>query len=139
MLPKVLALATTVVLLVFMGYFMLGSLPLLVLKHDTPTDARFIRGFFNVYYRAVLLAAIVSAVAYAFAGQPLFCAGMTALAIVVEAARRVVLSRMDYLRGVMTADDAAAIAKFRRIHIGGMVLNAAQLAALGFGITQLGL
>ncbi len=35
-------------------YFILGSIPLLVLKHDTPLDARFVRAFFNTYYMAAL-------------------------------------------------------------------------------------
>ena len=33
-------------------------LPLLVLSHDTPLDARFVRGYFNVYYRAALFTAL---------------------------------------------------------------------------------
>ncbi len=49
------ALFFTVALLVTTAYFLLGGLPLLVLQHDTPTDARFVRGFFNVYYRAALV------------------------------------------------------------------------------------
>ena len=34
----VIALIATVILLVWMGFFMMGSLPLLVLKHDTTQD-----------------------------------------------------------------------------------------------------
>ncbi len=41
------ALVFTVALLVTTAYFLLGGLPLLVLDHDKPLDARFIRGFFN--------------------------------------------------------------------------------------------
>ena len=40
----ILALISTVALLVCMGFFMMGSLPLLILKHDTPLDSHFIRG-----------------------------------------------------------------------------------------------
>ena len=49
-----LPLATIVLLLLWMGFFMLGSLqlPLLILRHDTPLDARFIRGRFDVYSSA---------------------------------------------------------------------------------------
>ena len=47
----ILALISAVVLLVWMGFFMMGSLPLLVLKHDTPVDSRFIRGLFNLVLR----------------------------------------------------------------------------------------
>jgi hypothetical protein len=127
MLPKVLALAATVILLVFMGYFMLGSLPLLVLKHDTPMDARFIRGFFHLYYRAVLFAAVAASVAWGFAGQPFFCVGMAVLATVVFIAWRMVLPRMDALRETMTPEDNDGIARFRRLHGAGMALNAGQL------------
>ncbi len=37
------ALFSTIPLLLCMGYFFMGSLPLLILKHDTPMDSRFIR------------------------------------------------------------------------------------------------
>ena len=46
------ALFFTVALLVIIAYFLMGGLPLLVLKHDVPLDARFIRTFFNAYYAA---------------------------------------------------------------------------------------
>ena len=55
MLTTVAPFATIVILLVWMGFFMLGSLPLMILKHDTPLDARFIRGLFDVYYKAVMI------------------------------------------------------------------------------------
>ena len=54
----IVALISTVVLLVWMGFFMMGSLPLLILKHDTPVDSRFIRGLFNVYYVALMVARV---------------------------------------------------------------------------------
>lgn len=58
----------TVALLVTTAYFLMGGLPLLVLQHDTPVDARFIRGFFNLYYRAVLVTAVGAAASYAWLG-----------------------------------------------------------------------
>ena len=75
MLPIVVALAATVVLLVWMGFFMMGSLPLLVLKHDTPLDGRFIRGLFNVYYVAVILTASAAALSYVWSGKLVFAFG----------------------------------------------------------------
>nr|WP_222622452.1 hypothetical protein [Ramlibacter albus] len=120
-----------------MGYFALGSLPLLILKHDTPMDARFIRGFFHLYYRAVLFAAVTTSVAYAFAGQPGFCAGMAVLALVVFTASRIVLPGMDALRNTMTPEDAGAIARFRRLHGYGMALNALQVVTVGWSMTLL--
>ncbi len=50
----------------------MGSLPLLVLKHDAPLDSRFIRGLFNVYYLAVMLTAGAAALGYAWTAKPAF-------------------------------------------------------------------
>ena len=55
----------TVVLLVIIAYFLMGGLPLLVLKHDVPLDARFIRSFVNAYDRLSFWASPGAAVSYA--------------------------------------------------------------------------
>ena len=44
--PQMLALLFTVILLAVTTYFLLGSIPLLTLKHDNPMDSRFIRSFY---------------------------------------------------------------------------------------------
>ena len=66
----VVAVIFTVALLVWMGFFMMGSLPLLILKHDTPLDARFIRGLFNLYCVAIMITATAGALSYAIASRP---------------------------------------------------------------------
>ena len=63
------ALGFTVALLVTTAYFIMGSIPLLILKHDTPLDARFVRGFFNIYYVAAFTTATATAISYAIAGR----------------------------------------------------------------------
>jgi hypothetical protein len=133
----ILAMFSTVVLLVWMGFFMLGSLPLLVLKHDTPLDSRFIRGLFNVYYVAVMVTATIGAASFALAGRPGFAFAFACIGFVGLASRVLFLSRMDALRGTMTATDYPAIRRFRRLHIGGMLANVVQLVTLCFGMTQL--
>ena len=47
---------------------MMGSLPLLILKHDTPVDSGFIRGLFSVYYVALTVTGTVGAMSSALAG-----------------------------------------------------------------------
>lgn len=133
----VLSLGSTVALLCTMGFFMMGSLPLLVLKHDTPMDARFIRGLFALYYGALMAVGAVAAVAYGLTGRLAFALGMAAVVGLAVLLRRVIVGRMDALRATMTADDAAGIAGFRRLHIRGMLINVAQLAALVWGLTRL--
>lgn len=139
MLPIVSSLIATVVLLVWMGFFMMGSLPLLVLKHDTPLDARFIRGLFNVYYLAVMLTAGAAALSYAWTAKPVFSAGMACIAALAFALRRwIIIPRMDVLRDTIPAMDAS-ILRFRRLHVAGMMLNLVQLAIVAWSLTQLGL
>lgn len=125
-----LAIVATVAVLLCMGFFMLGSLPLLVLNHDTPLDAGFIRGLFNLYWRALLLTACVAALMYSLAGILPFAAGMALLALMASVVHRGIVMRMDALREVMTAADAASILRFRQLHVGGMVLNVLQLGGL---------
>jgi len=73
------ALVFSVILLVITAYFLMGSVPLLILKHDTPMDSRFVRGFFNTYYLAAMLTASATAVSYAVAGRLVFAVGAAAL------------------------------------------------------------
>jgi pterin-4a-carbinolamine dehydratase len=122
--------ATIVILLVWMGFFMLGSLPLMILKHDTPLDARFIRGLFDVYYKAVMVVAALGVIAHALVHRPVITLVMAGVGVIAMVSRRVVLVHMDRLRATMTATDAASIRSFRRWHVLGMALNVAQLLAI---------
>src|SRR4051794_23198051 len=127
MLTTVAPLAAIVLLLVWMGFFMLGSLPLMILKHDTPLDARVIRGLFDVYYKAVMVVAAAGTLTHALAGRQATTAALAAVGTIAFMSRRSILSRMDRLRLTMTPNDAAGIRRFRRLHVLGMVLNVAQL------------
>jgi hypothetical protein len=139
MLPTVIALIATVLLLVWMGFFMTGSLPLLVLKHDTPLDSRFIRGLFNVYYVAVTLTATAAALSYAWSGKPAFALGMAFVACLAFALRRwIIIPRMDMLR-LTIPDVDTSIFRFRRLHIAGMMINVLQLGTVAWALTQLAL
>lgn len=124
----IVALISTVALLVWMGFFMMGSLPLLVLSHDTPLDARFIRGLFNLYCKALMATAAVGAVGYAFTGHAGIALGFGFMAALGLAGRHSIVGRMDRLRSTMTADDAQGIRRFRQLHITGMLLNVLLLA-----------
>lgn len=135
--PIALAIAATVALLCSMGFFFMGSLPLLILKHDTPLDARFIRGLFKLYYQAVMVAGAGAALSYGLAGRPGFATGMAAVAVLAFGLHRAIVGRMDALRGTMTASDLAGIRRFRQLHVAGMAINAVQLAAVASSLTLL--
>lgn len=135
----IVALITTVVMLVLMGFFMLGSLPLLILKHDTPLDSHFIRWLFNLYYVGLMGLATLSAMSYLLVGKPSVALALGGVAVVGFAGRQWLVGHMDALRSTMTADDAAGIRRFRKLHIAGMLLNVLLLSWLCVGMTKVSL
>lgn len=126
----IVALCCTGALLMTTAYFVMGSVPLLILRHDVPMDARFVRGFFNTYYLAAISTASATALSYAWAGRLAFAIGAAALAGLLAVLRRTVIAKMDGLRAEMEAQGASAIAAFRRIHVTAILVNLVQLVLI---------
>lgn len=124
------ALFFTVALLVTTTYFLLGSVPLLVLEHDTPMDSRFVRSFFNTYYLAAMGTASATALSYALAGRLAIASGAAALALLAAILRRKVIPTMDSLREEIQSSGTSAISAFRRIHTSAILINLAQLVVI---------
>lgn len=131
------ALFFTVALLVTTAYFIMGAIPLLILRHDTPLDARFVRGFFNVYYRAAFITASATALSYAIAGHPGVACGSAALALVALLLRRRVIPSMDALGSRIQGDFMDAIPGFRKLHVWAILINIAQLVAIVWSLIAL--
>jgi hypothetical protein len=131
------ALFFTVALLVTTLYFILGSIPLLILKHDTPLDARFVRGFFNIYYRCAVVTATLTCISYGLAGRPALSAGAAALAVLAVLLRRQVIPKMEALGAQIQSNGVHAIPGFRRTHVTAIVINIAQLVAIVWSLTTL--
>jgi len=136
-LTKAFPFLSIVILLFPMGVFMLASPPLLILKHDTPLDGRFIRGLFNLYYIAVMTIGVIAAAGCALVGRGTVAVAMIVLVAFVFGVRLVVISQMDQLRGAIAAGELTAVSRFRRLHIAGMVLNVVQLGIVAWGMTRL--
>jgi hypothetical protein len=129
------ALFFTVALLFTTMYFILGSIPLLVLKHDTPMDARFVRAFFNVYYRAAVFTAGATALCYALAERPGLAAGAALLALLAVVLRHKIIPKMDALGAGIQSNPMDAIPGFRRTHITAITINVLQLVAIVWSLT----
>lgn len=127
----------TVVTLVITGYFILGSIPLLVLKHDTPLDGKFVRGFFNTYYLLALPVTVATALSYAVAGRYVLSAGAAVLALLAIVLRRQIIAGMDALRAQIETSGSQAITRFRQLHVAAIALNIAQLAVMVWGLIAL--
>lgn len=128
--PNQFALFFTVALLAVTAYFLLGSVPLLILKHDNPVDSSFIRSFYLTYFRLAFIAAMATAASYAMASRPAFAAAAMAIAALTLVLRARLIPRMDQLGAQIQGQDALAIPAFRRIHKSAILINTVQLAAV---------
>ncbi|HRH05105.1 MAG TPA: hypothetical protein PK702_04700 [Burkholderiaceae bacterium] len=106
----------TVAMLAISVYFLLGSIPLLILKHDTPVDSIFIRSFFNLYYKVAIFVAAGAALSYAFSNRMAFAIGAAVISALCFMLRRTVIAKMDALKAHIHADNIEAIPEFRKIH-----------------------
>ncbi|MDO9357393.1 MAG: hypothetical protein Q7T70_00180 [Polaromonas sp.] len=136
MMLQAFVLVSTVFLLMSLGFSVLSSTPLLILKHDMPMDSRVIRQVFHYSYRLITIMASASSLAFALAGRPWPSLAMACIAIMALTLHCVVLSRMDTLRTTMHDGDTAAISRFRKLHVTGIALNLTQLVLLVWGITR---
>lgn len=139
MLIEAFVLVSTVLLLMSLAFSVLGSTPLLILKHDVPMDSRVIRQVFHYCYRLIAIMATAATLALALAGRPwpsVFMGGIALLAMVLH---RVMLSRMDALRPPIQDGDRKAISRFRQLHATGIALHLTQLGALSWGLTKVAL
>jgi len=133
------ALLFTVALLVTTAYFLMGGLPLLVLDHDTALDARFIRGFFDLYYKAGFVTAIGAAISFACLGRYGFAIGAVALAGTLVLLRSKLVPAMDQLGAQIQASAPTAIRQFRKVHSVALTINLLQLALLVWALTKFSL
>ena len=124
------ALFFTVAMLMVTAYFLLGSVPLLVLKHDNPVDAKFIRAFYNMYYRLAFVTTLGAAISYALSGRPMFALGAAANAVLVWVLRGQFIPRMVALESRIKTEDMMAIPAFRQMHKTALGINLAQLVTI---------
>ena len=133
MTPSFLQLCTvlfTVAMLCVSVYFLLGSVPLLILKHDTPVDGNFIRSFFNLYYRVAAFVAGAATLTYAFSGRLWFAVGAAVIAVLSVVLRRTIIAKMDALRAQIQTTDFEAIPEFRKIHFRAILISLVQLVVV---------
>lgn len=129
----------TVALLVTTAYFLMGGLPLLILKHDVPLDARFILAFFELYYRVAFWTATGACLSFLLWGRWPFALGAGLIAALTRVLRHRLLRAMAQLGEKIAAAEAEAeaIGHFRRVHGGALVVNLLQLVVLVWGLLQL--
>lgn len=131
------ALIFSVIFMVATAYFFMGGLPLLTLKHDVPLDARFIRSFFNVYYRSTFWIAMCACASFAVWGRYAFATGALAVAGSLTLLSAGFLSAMQRVGARIEASESGAIRSFRRLHVAVLGLNLTVLAVVIWGMAIL--
>jgi hypothetical protein len=122
------SLISTVALLAVTAYFLFGSIPLLILKHDNTMDSKFIRSFYITYFKFAIVVSTAAAISYAVAFRPILTLGAMAIAILTLVLRFKFISQMDQLGSEIREDNnLMAIPEFRKIHRTAITLNFAQL------------
>ena len=127
MMPDPVAMFATVVLLFPMGYFLLAAPAFLLVSLDVPPVTQLLRGMFSSYFLMVAIAGAVGTVCVAVTGRLFVTLGIALIAAFSVWARRWFLQRWD---AQLSAGDADAVRKLRRLHWGGMLCNAVQLVAI---------
>ncbi len=133
--PQSFALLFTVVLLAVTTYFLLGSVPLLILKHDNPMDSRFIRSFYITYFRIALIAAVATCISYALAKRPALAVGAAAIALLTVLLRKHLITRMDQLGAQIQDNELFAIPAFLKMHKSAILINTTQLLVILMSLT----
>jgi hypothetical protein len=130
MMPDPVILLTTVILLVPMGYFLLAAPAFLFVKLDVRPVALLLRGMFNGYFLTLAVAGVIGTIAVAVAGRLMLAIGVGLIAGFAVLARRWFLRHMDVQLSARDAGDPDAAHRLRRLHWGGMLCNAIELAVI---------
>ena len=127
--PDNVALFATIILILPMFYLLLASPAFLLVKLDVVPVARLLRGMFNSYFIVLMIAGAIGTIAVAVTGRWGLAFGFGLLTALAAAARRWFLERMTF-DTEREAVDAEIAHRMRRLHWGGMLANAVQLAAV---------
>jgi hypothetical protein len=125
--PDNVALFAIIILLLPMVYFLLAAPAFLLVKLDIPPVALLLRSMFSGYFLTVAIAGVVGTMALAVTGRLLLTAGIGLIAAFAALSRRWFLRRMD---ARLSESGADAARQLRRLHWGGMLSNAVQVAAV---------
>ena len=130
MMPDNVALFATIIVLLPMFYFLLAAPAFLLVRLDIPPVALLLRAMFNGYFLTLAIAGAIGTIVVALAGRLVLAIGIGLIAAFAASSRRWFLRQMNARLRDRDAGDADAVRRLRRLHWGGMLSNAVQLAAV---------
>jgi mannose/fructose/N-acetylgalactosamine-specific phosphotransferase system component IIC len=130
MMPDNIALFATIILVLPMFYFLLAAPAFLLVRLEIPAVAQLLRAMFSGYFQTLAIAGAIGTIAVAAEGRLVLAICIGLIAAFAASSRRWFLRQMDARLGDRDAGDADAVRRLRRLHWGGMLSNAVQLAAI---------
>lgn len=100
------------------------------MKLDIPEVTRLLRGMFNAHFLMSGIAGAIGTLAFVVTGHLAFAVVTGLIAAFAVWARRWFLQAWDAQLNARDAGDAGAVRRLRRLHWGGMLCNAIQLAII---------
>lgn len=131
------ALIAAALLLGVMLFFSFGVAPTVFRALERPPAARLMQALFPLYYFVVFALGGAAALALGIAGDPLHGGVMAFVAAAAALLRQGLLPRLDALRPLKDAGDAAAQASFARLHRASMIVNLVQIVAVAAVLARL--
>jgi hypothetical protein len=128
--PDNVALFAAIILLLPMFYFLLAAPAFLLVRLDVRPVALLLRAMFNGYFLTLAVAAAIGTLAVAATGRLGLALAIGLIAALTAMSRRWFLQQMDARLSERDAGDAEAARRLRRLHWGGMLSNAIQLAVV---------
>ncbi|WP_284263563.1 hypothetical protein [Bradyrhizobium iriomotense] len=128
--PDNVALFAAIILLLPMFYLLLAAPAFLLVKLDVRPVALLLRAMFNGYFLTLAVAGAVGTIAVAVEGRAVLAMGIGLITAFAVSSRRWFLRRMDAQISDQDPGDADSARRLRRLHWGGMLGNAIQLAVV---------
>jgi hypothetical protein len=130
MVPDHVAVFATTIILLPMLYLLLAAPAFLLVRLDVRQVGQLLRVMFNGYFLALIATSAVGTLAVAAEGRFAVALGIGAIVALTVAWRRWFLRHMDAWLLTSDAGDPGAAHQLRRLHWGGMLGNAVQIAVV---------
>jgi hypothetical protein len=138
MTPESYVLLTTILLIFPLGYLFLACPAFLLVRLSLPKVPVLLHAMFKGYFLMLLVIGPLATIAYAVAGKTGPALGMGLIVALAFAERRWFMRHFEAALMARDAGDgeiaAHAVTRLRRLHVTGMLTNAAKLGTVILGI-----
>jgi hypothetical protein len=129
------ALYVTAILLGAMLFFSFIVTPVAFKALEGDNISKYLRALFPLYYLVIIICGAVGALTQALNAHPVPSSLLAVVAGLALLMRQLVVPRLEALRAGRAAGEAVATRQFKRLHGLSMVVNLAQIVAVGVAMS----